>query len=124
MIFDDLIKSRHGTSLPQKPDAKESDSDSVSDLEQVHEEPLNEYEDPDESPRLIPEIRNPVDAVGNALNQQPMYDKMIHAELILPQGNELKMAKVIRRTLLALMAKRQEPSIFFPFFPTIWGSLI
>jgi len=62
-IFDDLIKSRHGTSLPKKPDAKESDEDSVSDPEKVHEEPLSEYEDPDESPRLIPEISDPVDAV-------------------------------------------------------------
>ena len=37
---------------------------------------------------------DPIDAAVNAINQQPIYDKMIQAELILPQGDNFQMAKV------------------------------
>ena len=40
----------------------------------------------------------PIDAAGNAINQQPVYDKMIQSELILPKGDKLQMAKVRGRT--------------------------
>ena len=40
------------------------------------------------SPRVIPEMYDPINATGNAINQQPVYDKMIQAELILPQGDK------------------------------------
>ena len=43
---------------------------------------------------------DPIDATGNAINQQPVYDKMIQAELILPQGDKLQMAKVSGRTVV------------------------
>ena len=42
---------------------------------------------------------DPIDAAGNAINQQPVYDNMIQAELILPQGYKLRMAKVRGRTV-------------------------
>ncbi len=47
-----------------------------------------EDEDEDEQPRLIPELIDPVDNNGRAINQQPAYDRLIHAELILPQGGK------------------------------------
>ena len=76
-IFNELIVTRWGTAAepPAKP-PPESD--------------FIEYEDEDEQPRLIPELNDPVDNQGNAINQQPAYDKLIHAELVvLPQGETL-----------------------------------
>ena len=64
-IFDDLIQTRHGTSLYKKSNVEEVEEDS----DEPHEEYLDEYGDSDEPPRFIPEIDDPVDAVGNALNQ-------------------------------------------------------
>ena len=42
---------------------------------------------------------DPIDAAGNTINQQPVNDKMIQAELILPQGDKLRMEKVQGRTV-------------------------
>ena len=94
--FTALITTRHGGSVPRRPNAKESDDDSDDDDDYV-DNYLQEYGDDDESPRFIPEIADPVDAAGNAINQQPLYDQLIHAELILPQGEAMQMAKVLRR---------------------------
>ena len=41
---------------------------------------FGEYGDEDESPRVISENEDPVDAVGHAIHQQPHHDKMIHME--------------------------------------------
>ena len=41
----------------------------------------------------------PIDAAENAINQQPVYDKMIQSELILPKGDKLRMEKVRGRTV-------------------------
>ena len=42
---------------------------------------------------------DPIDSAGRAINQQPAYDKLIQAELILPQGDKLKMARVVGRAV-------------------------
>lgn len=44
-----------------------------------------EHEDDAEDPRVIHEFDDPVDAAGRAINQQPFYDRLIHAELTLAQ---------------------------------------
>jgi hypothetical protein len=36
---------------------------------------------------------------GKILNQQPLYDKMVSAEILLPHGDDMQMGKVIGRTL-------------------------
>ena len=83
------IEKRWGTALyPPKPSAYDSP-----DKEFVP------YEDDDESARLMPELDDPVDADGVPINQQPAYDKLIHMELMLPQGDRLVPAKVIGRTI-------------------------
>lgn len=83
--FDEFIVTRWGTAAepPAKP-PPESD--------------FIEYEDEDEQPRVIPEI-DPVDNSGHPINQQPAYDRLIHAELILPQGENLRTATVTGRSI-------------------------
>jgi len=56
------------------------------------------YEDDEEVPRTIPE-NEAVDARGTTLFQQSVTDTMINAEVLLPQGEGLVAAKVIRRSL-------------------------
>jgi hypothetical protein len=60
---------------------------------------LNEYEDDDEKARVLPEFTDPVDAFGSPIDQQPAYDTMLNTELMLPNGDSYKPAKVVRRTI-------------------------
>ena len=91
-----MITARWGTSVLAKPP---NDEDLATHLDNVKEDPLEEYGDEDELPRVIPEMNDPIYASGNAINQQPVYDKMIQAELILPQGEKLRIEKVRGRTV-------------------------
>ena len=43
----------------------------------VKEDPFEEYEDEDESTGFITEMDDPIYAAGNAINQQPVHDKII-----------------------------------------------
>ena len=47
----------------------------------------------------MPEFYDPVDATGAPIDQQPLYDRLIHAEVALPQGDRLRTAKVTGRTV-------------------------
>ena len=85
-LFNELLKKRWGTSV--NPPIKLPPDDS-----------FKAYEDDDEVPRLIPEMDDPVDSIGQVINQQPAYDKLIQSEIILPQGGKLKMARFIGRTV-------------------------
>ena len=85
-LFKELIKKRWGTSV--NPPTKLPPDDI-----------FKAYEDEDEVPRLIPEMDDLIDSIGQAINQQPAYDKLIQSELILPQGDKLKMTRVIGRTV-------------------------
>ena len=86
-IFDELIEKRWGTCVSPPPTAANDTSDS-----------FVPYEDDDEPATSIPTIDDPVDANGRALDQQPAYDVLIDAELMLPQRDQLRPAKVRRRT--------------------------
>lgn len=57
------------------------------------------YEDDQESPRSLPEADSLYDSKGRPLLQQPPSDRMIHSEVLLPQGKRIKSAKVLRRTV-------------------------
>ena len=85
-LFDELITRRWGTSFNPPPQPVIPDN-------------FEEYEDDNEEPRLIPEMEDPVDNLGQAIHQQPTYDKMIHAEVVLAQGDRLWNAKVIGRSV-------------------------
>ena len=81
--FNALIERRWGTSTKPSNVIPPKDKDS-----------WEEYYDDDESPRLIPEIEDIVDANGRFLCQQPAYDKIINAEVLLQHGDSVQFAKV------------------------------
>jgi hypothetical protein len=54
------------------------------------------YHDNEEEPIQMTES-DPVDAQGVPICEQPFYDRLIHAEVGLPQGESLKYAKVLGR---------------------------
>ena len=72
-------------SIPVKPFIKDKDE-------------YTPYEDEDGTPRSIPE-KEAVDATGKPLFQQLVEETLIQAEILLPHGEELLAAKVIRCTL-------------------------
>jgi hypothetical protein len=84
-LFDDLIRSTLGDSMnmPPKP------------LDPIYT-PYSDGVEPD--PVLLPDDNDPVDSNNNAMFEKPITDRWIHAELNLPQGEELKRAKVIGRS--------------------------
>jgi hypothetical protein len=86
-VFDALIERRHGTSInPPKPDANPDEED----------EPPVESEDVEEP---IPDTEHVVDSTGKRLLQQPLYDKMINAEILLPNGDQMQTGKVKGRSI-------------------------
>ena len=88
-LSDEVIKKPWGNSVTPPPNVKTDDDEGK----------FVEYEDDVESPRVIPTYGDPVDISGNALNQQPSYDKMIDAEVILGQGDKLRTVTVKARSL-------------------------
>lgn len=84
-IFDNLIRVRWGTTISPPLPTTNKDFDV--------------YEDDDEDALHIPEFDDPVDARGRALDQQPLYDRLINIELMLPKDGEYKQAKVVGRTM-------------------------
>ena len=69
--FDALIARRYGTSItPPKPIAGgKADPDS------------DDIDEPSAEKDAFPEVEDIVDSTGKVLNQQPAYDKLIHAEI-------------------------------------------
>ncbi len=63
------------------------------------EESWNEYHDQNEPPRCIPEIEDVVDINGKLLCKQPAYDKIINAEVLLQNGDDVQTAKVLQRSI-------------------------
>ena len=84
--FDEAIIKIHGDSmsLPEHP-AIPDDDDS------------DELLDEEGEPIIIPE-EDPVDATGKAVFEKPFTDMLIHAEVLLPQGENLQSAKVQGRS--------------------------
>ena len=88
--FDDKIFKIHGDSMsiPAHVDKPKPQDWSLDDFIDMNE---------DEEPiRLLPD--DPVDASGKAIYEQPFYDAIIHAEVLLPQGEMMKSAKVKGRS--------------------------
>ena len=94
--FDDEIRERLGSSyrLP----AEELEKQHPQELEPDDYFDFVPYEDETEAPVLMPNA-DVLDAAGKPINQQSVVDRFIHAEVLLPQGESLQMAKVLRRSL-------------------------
>ena len=84
-IFDDIILKKLGDSMsrPTKPNPP----DHI---------PYSDGVDPDSVE--LPEDNDPVGPDGTAVFEKPITDQWIHAELNLPQGEQLRKAKVVGRS--------------------------
>ena len=91
-VFNRLIEAKLGTSI----NPPRNDPADIDEGENNEHEP---YEDKDELPIEIPEQEDSVDASGQLLNQQPAYDLMINAKVQLQNGDDMSLAKVLRRAI-------------------------
>jgi hypothetical protein len=84
-------RSKRGKSInPPMPINGESDT----------QEPNDADSDADTEPAgELPDIEDILDSAGKVLNQQPMWDKVINAEIILQQFDKLQFGKVKRRSI-------------------------
>ena len=83
-VFDDLIAKKLGTSMtkpPKPPDNVEPYSDG--NLDPISIDDVNE---------------DPIDNSGRSVFEKPVLDHLIHAEVTLPQGENMQLAKVVGRT--------------------------
>ena len=83
-IFNDLIKRRWEDSVTL-----------VRTYVKADEYVFMEYEDDDEEPRIALDIEESVDLTGMLINQQPFYDRLINAEVVLQSGELMQTEKVI-----------------------------
>jgi hypothetical protein len=86
-VFDALIERRWGTSMsPPKVDPEVKPD-------------MEPYEDDQEGERTVPDTEDAVDAHGRLLDQQPLYDTIINAEVQMQLGHEYVTGTVKRRAL-------------------------
>ena len=93
-VFDALIERRMGTSinLPTPEDRGPTTEDPINEIDLEDD---NEKDGPVESPSH----EDILDSTGRILEQQPAFDKIIKAEVMIQNGDEMAMGKVARRSL-------------------------
>ena len=84
-LFDDLIRSKLGDSMSLPTDPIDTTYTPYGD-------------DTEPASVQLPEDNDPIDTNGTAIFEKPITDRLIHAELNLPQGENLRNAKVVGRT--------------------------
>ena len=92
-VFDALIERSMGTSINPPPTTEDQDP--------TMEEPKNQNDlnnDMDE-PVESPDDEDILDSMGRILEQQLAFDKIINAEVMIQNGDEMAMGKVVRRSL-------------------------
>ena len=94
-VFDAMIERRMGTSIDPPPTPEDRDP--------TMEDPANQndLDDDDEMDELVesPDHEDILDLTGRSLEQQPAFDKIINAEVMIQNGDEMAMGKVARRSL-------------------------
>ena len=94
-VFDALIERRMGTSINPPPTPEDQNP--------ATEDPTNEndLDDDDEmdGPVESPDHEDILDSTGRILEQQPAFDKIINAEVIIQNGDEMAVGKVTQRSL-------------------------
>ena len=50
---------------------------------------FEEYKDSDGSPRVVPDVEDFVDLTGRVLSQQPVYDKLLNADIAMNLGDDV-----------------------------------
>lgn len=103
-VFDDLIERRHGTSInPPKSPIQDGMStvvagaSTLASMSHMTDETTCDHEEDDIA--IQPEIEDILDSTGKILDQQPCYDRMINAEILLQQGDKMQMGKVVGRAV-------------------------
>jgi hypothetical protein len=87
-VFDELIERRHGTSInPPKPKDQQHESSEEVEFEYSEKVEFDKYDD--QAFHEVPDTEDIVYSTGKILNQQPLYDKMISAEILLPHGDDM-----------------------------------
>ena len=82
-VFGALIERSWCTSITP-PTSTKSDND----------EQLEKHEDDDELARIVPDIKDSLEVVGRLINQQPAYNRLIHAEVQMKKVNDISHSKV------------------------------
>ena len=94
-VLDALIERRMGTSINPPPTPEDRDPET--------EDPTNEnnLDDDDEMDGPVESSNHEdiLDSTGRFLEQQPAFDKIINAEVMIQNGDEMAMGKVTRRSL-------------------------
>ena len=94
-VFDALIERRMGTSINPPPTPEDQDP--------ATEDPTNENDlnndDEMDGPVESPNHEDILDSTGRVLEQQLAFDKIINAEVMIQNGDEMTMGKVTRRSL-------------------------
>ena len=102
--FDDAIRARWGDSLHAVSDerrqslADDSSEEGWEGSADFDPYSFTPYEDEVEKPAQSMEA-DLVDSSGKLIGQQSMHDALVNAELLLPQGESMAMAKVVRRAV-------------------------
>ena len=91
-----LMEKHHGTAY--RPPVNDDKSSKLPVGEDDGKE-FELYEDNEEIPRSLPEADTSYDSKGRPILQQPSSDRLIHSEVLLPQGRRIRSAKVLRRTV-------------------------
>ena len=94
-VFDALIERRMGTSINPPPIPEDRDPP-------MDDPTSNDYLDDDDEmdgPVESPDHEDILDSTGRILEQQPAFDKIINAEVMIQNGDEMAMGKVARRSL-------------------------
>ena len=92
-VFDALIERRMGTSI-NPPPTTEGQDPTVEELAN-----LNDLDDEMDEPVESPDHEDILDSMGRILEQQLAFDKIINAEVMIQNGDEMAMGKVARRSL-------------------------
>ena len=93
-IFDALILKKYGSTFQPKYAPKKKKKKNASSAET-----MQYYSDDHEESLECIEQEDIADAQGRLLNQQPMYDVLLHSELLLQNGDDYEVGKVARRAI-------------------------
>ena len=94
-VFDALIERRMGISINPPPTPEDQDPTTEDPTNENNLDDDNEMDGPVESP----DHEDILDSTGRILEQQPAFDKIINAEVMIQNGDEMVMGKVTRRSL-------------------------
>ena len=90
-VFDALIERRMRTSINPPP--------TIEDQDPTMEEFINQNDLEVNEPVGSPDHEDILDSMGRVLEQQPAFDKIINAEVMIQNADEMAMGKVARQSL-------------------------